>query len=202
MTTKFITLKIWNSNKVIVAVNQGEINSRALQITVLDNDNSPYDLTNSSVQFYMEKPDGKIIFNSANITDAKNGVLTVAFTSEMTSTIGVCKNCFLNIIKTNSEQLRVGGVDVYILEALDDEAVESSNEFSALTNALMQCTQLVFDNLEPSDNFFINHNLSSFPKVTLLDMNSNIIYADVHYPDENNIKISLSPPCACRAVLN
>ena len=62
MTTTFITLDVWQPSNIRVKVNQGEVNSRFLQVKILDK-KKPFNLTGKTVIFYATKPDGNLIFN-------------------------------------------------------------------------------------------------------------------------------------------
>lgn len=54
MTTKSLTLDIWQKNHAIVKANQGEVNSRFLEITLTDK-SVPLDLTGKTVFFLCHK---------------------------------------------------------------------------------------------------------------------------------------------------
>ena len=56
MTTKSITLEIWQPNDMRIQVNQGEVNSRFLEIKILDK-NKSFNLADKTVIFYATKPD-------------------------------------------------------------------------------------------------------------------------------------------------
>ena len=71
MTTKFITLNVWDTDPVRVKVNQGEVNSRFLRAQFIDK-NQPLDLEGKTVFFYAKKPDGNLIFNTCEIIDEKD----------------------------------------------------------------------------------------------------------------------------------
>ena len=57
MTTKSITLNVWQPNDVRVQVNQGEVNSRFLEIKILDKKKA-FNLTGKTVIFYATNPMG------------------------------------------------------------------------------------------------------------------------------------------------
>ncbi|MBO5441294.1 MAG: BppU family phage baseplate upper protein [Alphaproteobacteria bacterium] len=82
MTTTFITLDVWHPSDIRVKVNQGEVNSRFLQVKILDK-KKPFNLTGKTVIFYATKPDGNLIFNNCEISDASKGLIPVQLTSEM-----------------------------------------------------------------------------------------------------------------------
>lgn len=80
MTTKSLTLDIWQKNHAIVKASQDEVNSRFLEISVTDKGAS-FDLTGKTVIFYATKPDGNVIYNYCKIENAENGVISVCLTS-------------------------------------------------------------------------------------------------------------------------
>lgn len=82
MTTKFITLNVWDTDPVRVKVNQGEVNSRFLRAQFIDK-NQPLDLEGKTVFFYAKKPDGNLIFNTCEIIYEKDGTVNLAVTSQM-----------------------------------------------------------------------------------------------------------------------
>ncbi len=164
MTTKSITLDVWQSNDVRVKVNQGEIDSRFLQIKITDKSKA-FDLADKTVIFYATKPDGNLIFNYCEIIDAQKGVVNLAMTSQMSIIPGIMRDCEINIIdagvtklkaadqpiekpekeESSIEKLKVKGLSIEIVRCTDfDAAVESTSEFTALDEALAD-VQAVMD---------------------------------------------------------
>ncbi len=164
MTTKSITLDVWQSNDVRVKVNQGEIDSRFLQIKITDK-NKAFDLADKTVIFYATKPDGNLIFNYCEIIDTQKGVVNLAMTSQMSIVPGIIRDCEIDIIdagvtkpkaadqpiekpekeESSIEKLKVKGLSIEIVRCTDfDAAVESTSEFTALDEALAD-VQAVMD---------------------------------------------------------
>ena len=164
MTTKSITLDVWQSNDVRVKVNQGETNSRFLQIKITDK-NKAFNLADKTVVFYATKPDGNLIFNYCEIIDAQKGVVNLAMTSQMSIVPGIMRDCEINIIdsevtkpkaadqpiekpekeESSIEKLKVKGLSIEIVRCTDfDAAVESTSDFTALDEALAD-VQAVMD---------------------------------------------------------
>ena len=117
-----------------ITANVGEVASRFIRITILDN-NIPMDLTGVTVSLYAEKPDGKKVFNSVAIEDKTNGTVLANLTSQTLVVEGLIKLTLLlvkNGAKLCSKQFLLN-VDSSII---DDKAVESTNEFTALVEAL------------------------------------------------------------------
>ena len=117
-----------------ITANKGEVGSRFIRITIVDN-STPIDLTGVTVSLYAKKPDGKKVFNSVTVEDKANGVVLAELTSQILSVSGLVRLTLLlvkNGSKLASKQFLVN-VDESIV---DDEAIESTNEFTALVDAL------------------------------------------------------------------
>ena len=137
MTTKSLTLDIWQKNNVIVKAGQGEVNSRFLEISVTDKGAS-FDLTGKTVIFYATKPDGNVIYNYCKIENAENGVVSVCLTSQVSNMCGKLF-CEIHIIDAETSTLKISGLELYIVPCANlDEAVESKSEFTALEKAMAE----------------------------------------------------------------
>ena len=137
MTTKSLTLDIWQKNNVIVKASQGEVNSRFLEISVTDKGAS-FDLTGKTVIFYATKPDGNVIYNYCKIENAENGVVSVCLTSQVSNMCGKLF-CEIHIIDAETSTLKISGLELYIVPCANlDEAVESKSEFTALEKAMAE----------------------------------------------------------------
>lgn len=117
-----------------ITANRGEVGSRFIRITIVDN-STPVDLTGVTISLYAKKPDGKKVFNSVTVEDKTNGIVLAELTSQILSVVGIVRLTLLlvkNGSKLASKQFLVN-VDESIV---DDEAIESTNEFTALVDAL------------------------------------------------------------------
>ena len=135
MTIKKITLDVWEKNSVFVTAVQGEVASRFLEITITDGD-SKFDLTDKAVQIYFVKADGSIIYNSAEILDTANGLISIDLTEQMSSSYGIYKTCEIHIIDSSSHVLKVCGLSLIINKSLDENTIESLDEYVALNEAM------------------------------------------------------------------
>lgn len=136
MTTKSITLNVWQSNDIRVKVNQGEVNSRFLEIKILDKKKA-FNLTGKTVIFYATKPDGNLIFNYCEIVDAQKGIVNLAMTSQMSIVPGIMRDCEIDILDDELTKLKIKGLNIEIVRCTDFEsAVESTSEFTVLDEAL------------------------------------------------------------------
>ena len=136
MTTKHISLNVWNTENIKVKVNQGEVNARFLEVQFIDK-NQPLNLEDKRVFFFAKKPDGNLIFNRCEIVDAKDGTINLALTSQMSIVDGMMQDCEFDIIAPDLARLKVKGLIIEITKCTDfDSATESTSEFTALEEAI------------------------------------------------------------------
>ena len=132
-----------------ITANVGEVASRFIRITILDS-NIPVNLTGVEVLLYAEKPDNKKVFNNVVVEDETNGIILAELTSQILAVEGLVKLTLLlvkNGSKLCSKQFLLN-VDSSIV---DDNAIESTNEFSALINALDRVEDICnkFEDINP-----------------------------------------------------
>ena len=136
MTTTLVTLDVWQPNDIRVKVNQGEVNSRFLEIKILDKKKA-FNLTDKTVIFYATKPDGNLIFNYCEIIDASKGIVNLAMTSQMSIVPGIMRDCEIDILDEELTKLKIKGLSIEIVRCTDFEfAIESTSEFTVLDEAL------------------------------------------------------------------
>lgn len=123
--------KIYNTLKA----KQGDSKSRYILVNLISN-NLPYNLTGTSVKIFGKKKDTTIFFNAATIIDAENGQFEIELTNQALAVPGYLKIEIL-ISGANQERLTTSYFLINVEETItDDAAIESTNEFTALTNAL------------------------------------------------------------------
>lgn len=142
MTTKNITLKAWSESNETVLAYQGEVNSRFLQISLIDSD-GVINLKNKTVQFYAKKPDGTVIFNNAEVIDESNGIINVMLTSQMSAIDGILSNCEIRVNDQDGATLKFKGINIVIIKALPDTDIESSSEFTTLQEIMLKTIDMV-----------------------------------------------------------
>ncbi len=137
MTNRKLILDIWKQTpKITIPIRQGETSSRFLDISLIDG-SQPFDLTNKAVMVYMTKPDNKIIYNHCQIINPASGQVRIALTSQMSIAHGVVRDFELHIIGAVQSRLKVTGIELDIQRSVNiDHAVESTDEFTALLEAL------------------------------------------------------------------
>ena len=121
-----------------IQVKQGD-NSRYLLFNLLDN-GVPFDLENKTVRVYGLKPDGTKVFNNLTIINAARGLAELQLTTQMLVKPGCLK--LELVIYEATDILSTTKFDIDIISCIrDDGAIESTNEFSALTVALAKADE-------------------------------------------------------------
>ena len=108
--------------------------ARYLLFNLLD-DGVPFSLENKTVRVYGLKPDGTKVFNNLTIINAARGLAELQLTTQMLVKPGCLK--LELVIYEATDILSTTKFDIDIISCLrDDESIESTNEFSALTLGL------------------------------------------------------------------
>lgn len=139
MAIKQIILRAWSNNTDIppIEINQGDILSRTVVMTLLDSSGAPIDLTLSSVRVHFSKPDGTICYLSAPVVNGPAGMATVTLDSQCTAISGTVKS-IVQITGAGEDNLFIVG-PTFTIGAINIEgSIISANEFTALTDALAQ----------------------------------------------------------------
>lgn len=133
MIYKQITLNPWEPPLGEIRVIQEEADGRDLIINLIDDNGSPLDLTGKTVSVYIQKPDNTMIYNSCEV---EGNQATVTLTLQMMAVSGLTKLCELQIIDTDNHTLKVTLPPLRIIKSNYDGAIESTDEFSRLAEAL------------------------------------------------------------------
>jgi hypothetical protein len=139
MAVKHVTLRAWSDNSDVapVKINQGDILSRTIIMTLLDSTGAPIDLTLSSARVHFSKPDGTVVYLTASIVNATAGIISVTLDSQCTAVPGLVKS-IVQVTGPDGENLFFAGL-TFVVGAINIEgSIISSNEFTALTDALKQ----------------------------------------------------------------
>lgn len=119
----------------IINLKQGDT-GRGILVTVTANGNV-CEFTTETVNIYIKKPDGTMIYNACTIQDGK---IKAMFTNQALAVPGKIP-VELEVI-SESDRLSTPIAIANILPSnIDSDAIESSNEFTALTQALQQVTE-------------------------------------------------------------
>lgn len=122
----------WQQPLGEIRVIQEEADGRELRIYLYDN-GSPLDLTGKTVSVYIQKPDNTMIYNSCEV---EGNQATVTLTLQMMAVSGLTKLCELQIIDADNHTLKVTLPPLRIVKSSSVGAVESTDEFSRLAEAL------------------------------------------------------------------
>lgn len=133
---QYLTIDINKKTQQDVTANEGEIGSRFLKIKITDS-NVPIDLTGTKVYLYALKSDNTKLFNLVEIVEATQGVVLAELTSQLLTSAGVVK---LTLVLTEETKKLISKEFTLMVDnsIFDDDAIVSSNEFTALTTALGQ----------------------------------------------------------------
>jgi len=132
---KKINLEINGDFHDLIKVKQNDT-ARYLLFNLLDN-GVPFSLENKTVRVYGVKPDGTKVFNNLTIINAARGLAELQLTTQMLIKPGCLK--LELVIYEATDVLSTTKFDINIISCLrDDEAIESTNEFSALTLGLIK----------------------------------------------------------------
>ena len=114
-------MKVWGQNLVSLRVLQGEVNSRNLEITLIDAGGTLFGLEGYTAQMYIVESSGRKIFSDAKIPELVS--------------VGEAQ---AQIVLTNadSEELKIPGITIYVEKSDLDGAVEASDEWSALADMI------------------------------------------------------------------
>ncbi|MBS5344577.1 MAG: BppU family phage baseplate upper protein, partial [Clostridium sp.] len=143
MTSKKVSLNVWRSAHAVVTAVQGEIAARWIEVSLYDHDKR-LDISEKTAAIYMTKPDKTIVYNTCEILDAKNGLISVELTSQMSAVAGTICDCEIHIMNNKGSLLKILGLTIIIDRSVeDDKAIESSNEFTLLLKALQEANGLI-----------------------------------------------------------
>lgn len=136
MVEKTFELRAWekNSRAVIFAV-QGEALSRTVTVKLLDSGGQPIDLTLSTARLYVIKPDGTKIYVTGTTIDMQNGIVSFLLDSQAATSAGTAQ-CYVVVTQADGGTLIFAGMTLIIAPASIDGSVQSTNEFTALQDAL------------------------------------------------------------------
>jgi archaellin len=138
MVSHQITLRAWSTNADLppIKINQGDILSRTVFITLISGGQA-VDLTNSTARVHFSKPDGTVVYLTASIVNAAAGIISVTLDSQCTAVPGLVKS-IVQVTGPDGENLFFVGLNFQVAVVNIEDSIVSSNEFTALTDALAQ----------------------------------------------------------------
>lgn len=129
-----------NINKSIV-IKKNDTNSHKFVINIF-NSSVAYDLTGTTSRIYFQKADGTKVFLDCTLDNALTGKLSCLLTTQVLSYAGLVAS-EITIYGTAGEILTSVTFNFTVSEVIrDDIAIESTSEFTALTNALAIVTNI------------------------------------------------------------
>jgi len=133
--TMDLSNRIYNNKAIIIKKN--DTNSHKFMLSILDN-SVPYPLTGYSAKIYIEKRDSSKVFLSCMIDDALNGKISSLLTTQSLTCAGLT-TAEVTIYGTAGEILTGMSFNFIVSDVVrDDAAIESTNDFSALTEAIVK----------------------------------------------------------------
>ncbi len=149
-------------------IKQFDTDSHKFAFTLLDN-SVAYNLTGLTGKIYIKKPNGDEVFSNLTINSAIGGKLSFLLTTQCLTIPGTVE-AEITLYGTGGEVL-TSITFTYIVKPVlrDDEAIESTNEYTALTEALAEVQNI--------DNRFaeVNSQLEEKANITDVRMKQNLI---------------------------
>jgi len=137
-----------------INIKQNDTNSHKFIINLF-NSSASHSLINTTSRIYFKKPDGTKVFLSCVLDGSINNKLSVLLTTQALTAIGSVA-CEITIYGTSGEIQTSFTFNFNVLENIrDDEAIESTNDFTALTDALAVVTTIA----NKADKTYVDTNL-------------------------------------------
>lgn len=133
------------NNQFCLCANQYESNSRRLILTVTDG-GKPYHMAQGiTAKLFAVKPDNTILFNDCDI-NIENSTITYTITTQTVTSPGEfdCQIKLYDSINGEPQLISTPMFSIRVKEAINtDEAVESTNEYTALTQATISSNEAI-----------------------------------------------------------
>ena len=148
MNTKIIKLDINKKMFEVITAKQGDTKSRFILFNLYDGP-IQFNLTDRMVRVYGKKKDNTIIFNDLVITDAKKGYCILELTNQMLAVNGMYE--LELVIFEGEKRLSTMPFTLNVIGSkYSEDAIVSTNEFTALMNAL-ETVQAIENKAEKKD---------------------------------------------------
>lgn len=139
MISESITLKTSNDETTtILHAAQGENGAREYFVQIKDSQGKTVNLDGCTAYFYVEKTDGKTVMIDGEI---ENDIVHFTLTLQACTVPGD-NQCWIQIIKPNVFDLRVNNLTLRVKKCNFDGAIESTDEFTDLTDAIVEIRTL------------------------------------------------------------
>ena len=168
MLNKTLFLEIDKPNYVPIYTVQYDYNSRFYEITILNN-SQPLDLTGIRVIVAGKKPDGKEVFNSCKVLDAKKGLIQLELTEQMNAVNGASEYA-LELFSADG-MLSSQPFKLIVTRSTISKSVESSKELGALKDALNEVQDI--DNRFAQTNAQLSQKMDIGGEILVSQINKN-----------------------------
>lgn len=124
-----------------IVFNRNDRNTSIMAIKLISN-GTAVDLINKTIDIYIKKPDDKKVYSSMQISDAELGILFIELPTQALTAAGICT---VELRIQESDEVRIPASFTYnVLDSIiDNSAIESSNEFSALTDKIKEVDRII-----------------------------------------------------------
>lgn len=132
------------SGKITLKVNanSGDSNGRMLKVKIFDSQKEA-DVTGGVLSLAWRRGENQGL-DAFTATDASKGEFEIIFTTGMLTNIGMLKAALVLVDSTG--RIESNPFDIEVLQSvIDDDAVQSENSFTALTEALVKVSQVQAD---------------------------------------------------------
>lgn len=204
--TRQIVFDIDKSIYTTIDAKAGDVNSRFIEFTLVNN-SLPIDLTGHTVKIFAIKTDNTLIFNNTIITNTTEGKVLVELTSQALAVSGTLR-CELVIYGANNSVLSTKTFTISVIASIrNDSAVESTNEFTALTEALSTVTGIN----NKADKMYVDEEVNSVKtelanKANIIEVENSINIINTQLADNvsliNNLDINKASKAEVEAVTN
>ena len=113
----------------------------------LNADGYAVNLNDKTIDIYIKKPDDKKVFSSMQVADAEQGILYIELPTQALTAAGACT---VELRIQSNDEVRIPASFTYnvIDSIIDDSAIESTNEFSALTDKIKEVNKILETEIE------------------------------------------------------
>lgn len=142
-----IDLSNESKNKVPqITFNKNDINTSIIAVKITNN-GLGVDLADKTVDIYIKKPDDKKVFSSMQVVDAEQGILYIELSTQALTATGTC-SVELRIQSNNEVRIPASFTYNVLDSIIDDSAIESTSEFSALTDKINEVNKIIEDGVQ------------------------------------------------------
>jgi hypothetical protein len=82
------------------------------------------------------------------------------------------------------------------------QSVTVADKYSIAGLSFLSDKSFAFNQMTPEDVWIINHNMSKFPSVSVVDSSERIVVGEVEYINQNLLKVTFNGSFAGKAYLN